>query len=218
MPSTRPPDALIFIGTGCPHCPAVLEGLTRLLKDGRLARLEAVNLAADPDAAARHGVRSVPWTRIGPFELIGALAPAELAEWADYAAAGEGWSAYFAHLIESRRLGEVVALVRKCAANLSDLLHLLVSEVTPLDTRIGVSAVIEELAGSETLTAAREQLEQLTLSELASARADACHFLALSGDPRAAPAVRRLLDDEDEAVREIAAETLAVLGAGEEGA
>jgi HEAT repeat protein len=58
----------------------------------------------------------------------------------------------------------------------------------------------------------RPQLEQLTLSDSAQTRADACHFLGLAGDPRAIPAVRRLLDDEQHDVREIAVETLALLG------
>lgn len=210
-----PPNALIFIGTGSPHCPAVLDALVRLLEAGRLARIEAVNLAAAPEVAARYGVRSVPWVRIGPFDLIGARTPAELAEWVEHAASGEGWPAYFSHLIGDRRIPEVVARVRASPAHLTDLLSLLTSEETPLDTRIGVSAVVEELAGTAELAAAREPLEQLTLSPLASTRGDACHFLGLAGDRGAAPAVRRLLDDEDAEVREIAAEALAMLGAAE---
>ena len=79
-------------------------------------------------------------------------------------------------------------------------------------TRVAISAVVEELSGTRALEAAVPDLEQLTLSELAQTRADACHFLGLSGNRQALPAVRRLLEDEHPDVREIALETLAILG------
>ena len=69
--SAAPADALLLIATGCNHCPAVLEGLSRLLKQGRIGRLDVVNLAVHPETGQALGVRSVPWTRIGPFELEG---------------------------------------------------------------------------------------------------------------------------------------------------
>ena len=70
------PDALLLLAPGCPHCPAVLEGLSGLLKEGVIGRLEAVNAAIHPERAAELGVRTVPWARIGPFELEGEQTPA----------------------------------------------------------------------------------------------------------------------------------------------
>jgi hypothetical protein len=183
-----------------------------MVKEGRLGRLEVVNIDAIPEAAAQHGVRSVPWTRIGPFELIGALSPAEVADWVEYARAGEGWPAYYIYLLEHQRLDEVVAQVRKFPATLASLLQVLAGDATPMGIRIGISAVMEELAGSEIMRAVVPQLEQLTLSDSAPTRVDACHFLGLTGDSRAIATVRRLLDDEQPDVREIAVETLALLG------
>jgi hypothetical protein len=211
MNRSPPPDAVLYISTGCPHCGGVLEGLARMVKAGKLARLEVVNLTAEPDAGRARGVRSVPWTQIGPFELMGALSPAEIADWVERAGAGGGWSAYYAHLLESHRLDEVVRMIRERPASLSGLLHMLDEEAT-MGVRIGISAVVEELAASEPLRAALPCLEQLTLSDASQTRADACHFLGLSGDRRAIPAVRRLLEDDQPEVREIAAETLALLG------
>jgi len=211
------PSAQLFIGTGCPHCGVVLEGLARLIKSGRLGHLEVVNVTAEPERAAGHRVRSVPWTRIGPFDLTGALTPGELSDWLERATAGEGWSAYSAHLLENRRLDELIERIRGDAACLASLLVLLTDKDTPLATRIGVSAVIEDLQGTPALAAAVPQIEQLALSESPQTRADACHFLGLSGERRALPAVRRLLEDENPQVREIAMETLAMLGERESG-
>ena len=80
-----------------------------------------------------------------------------------------------------------------------------------MGVRIGISAVFEELQGTELLADLAPALEPLTLAESAQTRADACHFLGLAGNLVAVPAVERLLDDEDAAVREIAVETLALL-------
>jgi thiol-disulfide isomerase/thioredoxin len=208
---------LLFVASGCPHCLSVLDGLARLVKEGRLGRLEVINLSTDPERARQHGLRTVPWTRIGPFELTGALSHSELADWVDYATAGGGWAAYYAHLLENRRLEEVVRRIRGCPSTLSDLLNLLTDDETSMSTRIAISAVMEELPGTRVLERVVPELEQLTLSDSAQTRADACHFLGLTGDPRAVPAVRRLLDDEQPDVREIALETLAMLGEAGEG-
>ena len=205
------PKALLYIGTGCAHCQTVLDGLARLVKEGKLARLEIVNLSADPESAPST-VRTVPWIRIGDFQFDGLIPPEDLADWVGFAVAGEGRTAYYAHLLEHRRLEEVAAAVREHPSGLADLLSLLTNEGTSMATRIGVSAVIEELSGSKALRAVIPELEQLTLSEIHQTRADACYFLGLTGDRRVTPIVARLLDDEQPDVREIAMETLALLG------
>jgi hypothetical protein len=214
-PGRPAPEALVYVGSACPHCGGVLDALTGLVKQGLLARLEIVNLTAGRQPAPGDAVRSVPWTRIGHFELVGAIPAEELADWAERAAAGTGWAAYYVHLLEHRRLDEVERLVRTNPAGLRDLLTLVGAEATPMALRIGIGAVAEDLAGDPALRAAVPVLVQLTLSATPQARADACHFLGLAGDPQAVPAVRRLLDDERPDVREIAAETLALLGADE---
>jgi hypothetical protein len=211
--SESPPGARLLITTGCSHCSAALEGLTRLVKSGRLASLTIVNLSATPEAARDLTLRSVPVTEIGPFRLEGALTSGELADWVDAAGRGEGWPAYYAHLLEHQRLDEVLARVKERRSCLVELLSLLASEDTSMTARIGIGAVMEELSGSAELRAVIPDLVQLTLSESHRTRADACHYLGLTGNARVVPAVQRLLYDELHEVREIASETLAMLGA-----
>lgn len=214
MDDRSPPDALLLLAPGCAHCPVVLEGLTRLLKDGRLGRLEVVNVAARPEAAAAVGTRSVPWTRIGPFDLEGSYGAAELRHWVDHAAAGTGMGEYLAHLLEQQRLAQVIAAVRAAPARLLDLVELLGAPDTPMGVRIGIGAVIEEMAGTDALRSAVPSLVAQTASAEPSVRADACHYLGLAGSAEAAPALAALLDDPQPDVRDIAAESLALLGAG----
>lgn len=212
-PSPRPPDALLLIGTQCPHCQSVLDSLTRLVKEGRLGRLTVINLNASPDAPEARGVRSVPWTRLGPFELIGAVSTAELRDWAEAAASGGGWGRYIAHLIEGGRLDALIERIRSAPGTLIDLLRLFADPATDLSIRIGVSAAIETLAGSDILRRAASEIQPLTLSGSPQIRADGCYFLGLAGDLSALASVRRLLEDEHPEVREMAAEVLDLLGA-----
>jgi hypothetical protein len=214
-PPATPADALLLMAPGCAHCPVVLASLTRLLEQGRLGRLEVVNVVVHPEAARAVGTRSVPWTRIGPFELEGLQGPAELAQWADHAAEGTGTAAYLAHLIEQRQLDKAVATARREPGALATLLGLAGTLETPMGIRIGVSAVVEELAGSAALRDALPALAALAASPEPQVRADAAHFLGLAATEAARPTLVSLLADPDAAVREIAAESLALPGSPE---
>jgi hypothetical protein len=214
MAAPRPasaPEALLLVTTRCPHCQATLDALARLVKAGTLARLTIVNLDASPQVPEAADVRSVPWTRLGPFELMGAQSAADLARWAELAATGQGRGAYLAHLIETQRLPAVIECVRSQPSAMSDLLNLVAANDTPLTVRIGISAVIESVAGEPALRAAVGEIEALALADSPQVRADACWFLGLAGDPGALPTVRRLLDDEQADVRDVASEVLGIL-------
>lgn len=88
--SPSPKDALLLIAPGCAHCPVVLEGLSLLVKQGNIGRLEVVNIVSHPEIASELGVRSVPWFRIGNFELEGSHTPEELRIWAERASQTDG--------------------------------------------------------------------------------------------------------------------------------
>lgn len=214
MPQTQAPDALLLIATGCAHCPAVLEGLAQLLKQGRIGRLEIVNIVEHPEAAQAVGTRSVPWTRIGPFELEGLLSPAELRQWTDRARQGEGVADYFSHLLETQRPHQVEAFLQRQPDSLPALLGLLESEQTPMAVKIGIGVVLEALQGSELLNRALPELIKLASSPQANLRADAAHYLGLTLNSDASPMLRELLQDEHADVREIAADALEMLQTG----
>jgi hypothetical protein len=205
------PDALLLLAPGCAHCPTVLEGLSGLLKTGRLGRLEVINIAAHPEAAAAAGTRSVPWCRIGPFELAGLHSPAELAGWVEHAAQGTGMPEYLSDLLGSQQLAKVQTLVTERPGLLADLVNLIADLDTPMGVRIGVGAVFEDLAVHGRLDEVVPQLAALTRASAPQVRADAAHYLGLSRHPDAAAALQALLQDDDAEVREIAAESLALL-------
>lgn len=207
MPA-HPPGALLLLAPGCPHCPAILESLAKLLKEGVIGTLEAVNLAAHPERAAALGVKTVPWLRIGLFELEGAHSHAELQRWAQGANDPAMLARYFHDLLISGRRHKVEALLREEPAHFGVLPQLLADPASSMAVRLGIGAVLEEFQGSGLARPMIDGLGELTRHPDALTRADACHFLSLIGGDETFPFFRERLNDEVAEIREIAAEVL----------
>lgn len=205
------PDALLLIATGCAHCPTVLAGISELVKQGIVARVEVVNIAEHPETAERFGVRTVPWLLLGPFELEGLRSPAELRRWAERASTRQGLADYFRELLDTGLLSKVLAAVKRDPAGLDALLLLLADPDETLGVRVGIGAVMEEFAGSAALQERVAELGVLTRSKEAHVRGDAAHYLGLARDARASAFLEPLVNDPEEQVREIAQESLARL-------
>ena len=206
--ANTPPDALFLLGTHCPHCPTVLQGLANLVKAGTLGSLKIVNIEQRGDIARELGVRTVPWVRIGSFELEGLRSEKELREWAARATANTGMIDWLNELLGSGNLDKPLERVSSDPAMMDALLKIFTDPETGLNIRIGISAIMEDLKGTETLSAIVDQLGKLTQHEDAHIRGDACHYLSLSGNPAATAYIKPLLSDKDENVREVARESL----------
>lgn len=211
------PDALLLMQPGCAHCPRVLEALVSLLEHGLIARLEVVNVMEYPERAREAGTRSVPWTRIGTFELPGNFSEAELRRWAQEAAHEDGVASYYFDLLDNGHLPRASARVRGRPDELADLLGLLHRDEVPMSVRVGISAIVEEHAGGPALSRVYELLRKLSGDPTPATRADVAHYLGLTGLPAAAPVLRTLLKDTETQVREVAAEALEILDHHENG-
>lgn len=206
--SPTPPDAVLFIATGCAHCPAVLQGLSGLLEQGLIGRLQVTNVTVHPEAAQAQGIRSTPWIRIGPFTLQGSHTPADLRRWAEQAGTDEGLQDYLAELIENQRLDEALELAR-AEPHILQLAAMMLGDLdTPIGVRIGIGAMFEELAQQEALTPALEPLREMLSAPQPQVRSDAAYYLGLTHRPDVLEWIRPLLKDKDAEVREIATEAL----------
>ncbi|KPK10311.1 MAG: hypothetical protein AMJ68_09660 [Acidithiobacillales bacterium SG8_45] len=206
--STRNPDAFVLISPHCPHCAQVLLGLEELVKEGALSRLEIVNIAADPGPAAERGVRSVPWTQIGPFVLEGSHSPAELRHWAERANDPNGMAWYIDEQLKTGKLPRVEAMIREDPSRLDAIPQLAGDPDTAMQTRVGIAALLESLEGSGMAKRLSKEFIKLTSHPDTRVRADACHFLALTEDKSGLASLEACLDDGDATVREIAAESI----------
>ncbi|MGB7930629.1 MAG: HEAT repeat domain-containing protein [Gammaproteobacteria bacterium] len=201
----------MLLGTHCPYCPAVLKGLSELVKSGAVGKLEAVNIEQHPDIARALGVRSVPWVRIGPFELEGLRSEKELRTWAEAAGTETGYASYLDELLSTGKIDRAIKLVQKNPHVINALLALFSDPETQLNTRIGISAIIENLAGSELLQEIVDRLGELSRHDDPRIRGDAAHYLGLTGSAKAMIYLERLVDDADGDVKAVARESLDML-------
>jgi thiol-disulfide isomerase/thioredoxin len=201
----------MLLGTHCPYCPTVLKSLGELVKSGAVGKLEAVNIEQHPDIAQALGVRSVPWVRIGPFELEGLRSEKELRTWAEVAGTESGYTSYLAELLSAGKIDHAIKLIQRNPDAIKALLALFSDTETQLNTRIGISAIIETLAGSELLQGIVDRLGELSRHDDPRIRGDAAHYLGLTGSTRAMTYLERLLDDADADVRVVARESLDLL-------
>jgi hypothetical protein len=208
------PEALMLLGTQCPHCPYVLASLSDLVKKGVLSRLEVVNLEQRPDIAQELGVQSVPWVRIGQFELTGLRSKSELEEWIEKANTSAGDTKYIEELLAEGKVNQVLGMIEKDNQLLQALLQLIADGDAKINARLGVGVIIEEYEGRPELTALIPGLGELTRSEDARVRSDAAHYLSLTHDVSVKTFIEPLLEDSHAEVREVAEESLAELNAG----
>jgi thiol-disulfide isomerase/thioredoxin len=202
----------MLLGTHCPYCPTVLKGLIELVKTGAVGKLEAVNIEQHPDIARALGVRSVPWVRIGPFELEGLRSEKELRTWAEIAGTETGYASYLDELLSTGKIDRAIKLVQSNPDTIKALLLLFSNPETQLNTRIGISAIIESLAGTELLQGIVDRLGELSRHDDPRIRGDAAHYLGLTGSGKAMAYLERLVDDDADAnVGAVARESLDLL-------
>ena len=206
--TTSPPDALLFVTSGCPHCAAVLRGLNELAKRKLIGTLTVMDVAEHPGQAREYDVRVAPWLRLGPFTLTGTHSPAELRQWAEWANGETGTAHYVEHLLKRGGYQQAKAFIDIDTDRLGALLAIVADPGAKLEVRLGVSALLEAHARSPSLQRLLPQLAELARHADHRVRADACHLLGLTGSTAARAHIEARLNDPQEEVREIAAEAL----------
>jgi hypothetical protein len=203
------PDALLLMTGGCSHCPAALQALTVLLKEGAIGRLEVVNVAVHIEEAESRGVQSVPWIRIGPFEVEGAATPAKLRELALGVNDDAVFDVWLLDTLKAGKRQKFETLVRREPQRIHALARLMKNPEASMAVRLGIGAVLEELQGSGFTEPLVPALADMLASEDRLLRADACHFLTLIGGEAIRLHMVACLEDADPEIREMAEEWLA---------
>jgi len=208
---SQAPDALMLLTTHCAHCPSVLSSLAELMKQGVLAKLEVINLEQRPEVARQLGVRSVPWVRIGPFELTGERSLAEFRQWAQTSATHQGIRDYIETMLAEGEVERVLAMIAKDSSVMARVIELLDFADEKLNVRLGIGVIMEEYEGQPLLNEYIPQLGKLTQHTDPRVRGDTCHYLALSHCSSAKVFIQPLLNDASADVREVAEESLHTL-------
>jgi len=180
-----------------------------LLKEGKIARLIMINIAEQPDEAAKHNVRSVPWLKLGEMEFVGAQSRTELEKAIEMSASDDGQQRFLFEQLKNGRLDDVTELIESDKSQLPDLVALLKGKEVPMTVRIGVSAILEGFQENPSvLNDILPDLIELSESSDETIRADACHFLSLAGGDEAVKRLQECTNDESPMVREVAIEGL----------
>ena len=201
-------NALLLTAPGCVHCAALKKILDKLLAEGLIEQLDVVDVASQPEIANQFNVKSVPWLKLGPFEFQGAQRESELRDWVTWINEPEGITRYLKHLFSIGELNRAIDMIRDEPQFIENLLALVVDEEKDMKIQLGVSAVFEEIEGSQLLQNIVEQLGELTKHENPKIRADVAHYLSLSHSDAVIPFLQKLAQDPDREVNEIANDIL----------
>lgn len=202
-------DILLFTSTHCPHCAALVDSFHKLQQQKLINEFSVINIEQHPEQAAEYQIRSVPWFRIGELEFFGAHTFRELEYWVRYANTEEGIRQYIIQQLESGQLKNIEKQFQRHPDWLDISVAVLGDMQSPLQARIGISAIIESMAGSPLLEKIIRPLGRLVKADDARVRGDVCHLLGLINHADAKNMVRECLHDPDPEVREIAEETIA---------
>ncbi|MCP3851373.1 MAG: HEAT repeat domain-containing protein [Gammaproteobacteria bacterium] len=203
--------AHLFIAPGCPHCPNVLQVLSELIKEGDIAELEVSNMALVPEKAQALNIRSVPWTKIGPFELVGTQTKGELKVWIDRIQSNTGVQDYFSELLKDGELKKVIKLLRKEPELFKNLPPMIEDKEIPIGVKIGIGAIFEDFQGEKSIQTLIPMLTELLSSKNPNVRNDACYYLGLTESSTAIEAIQSLHDDETQEVRETVIDALDII-------
>lgn len=202
------PSILMFMGTQCTFCGPMMQMLTEFMKAGRIAELRVVNIEANPELARQYGIRSVPWLQIGPFELAGSRSKQELLLWIERASSFEGLSEYLEEVLSEGKMEYANKLIKRYPQALENVIDLMADPEAKINVRLGVGVIIEDMATSDAFKRVIPRLIEYLSNDDARIRGDACHYLSLTKDVSYVPAIKKLLSDENEEVREIAQDSL----------
>jgi len=198
----------MFLSETCPHCPQVLQSLTDLLKAGNLASLKLLNISYHSRQAQMLNIRSLPWVKIGPFEIEG-LSPAhEYAKWASAVNTIEGLRNYLKLLLETGQLKKAENIIESEDGGFEALIALLADVEANIAVRTGASALLEAHEGSQKLKQAMPVIAEMLKSGKANIRADTCYFLGLTHNPMAISLLQPMLRDGNKQVHELASESI----------
>jgi glutaredoxin len=200
--------AILFTSKQCPHCPTVKRILKELNQTGKLASLDIFDVADHPQQVEQYHVRSVPWFKIGELEFQGLHTATELEYWVMHANTDEGILAYLIEKLKEGKLKDVETLIEQHPNWLNIAMGLISDLEAPLQARIGLGAIIEELEGSELLNTQLATLAKLTQHQDHRIRGDACHYLGFIASPQSKEILQHCLGDKHQEVREIAKDSL----------
>jgi hypothetical protein len=199
----------VFVATGCPFCPGVVDQAVDLVaRDARL-RLEVWDAALFPEEAASCRVRSVPTVLLGTFRWTGIVSAVEIREALETLEKGGLGAGAMERMIKEGQAFDMLRLFQERGTVAPAFVELLTHPLLPL--RLGAMAVMETLAETDPGLAGGvlpSLWERFGAAETA-VKGDILYVIGEVGDGRWKPVLTEVADSTaDPEVRAAAAEAL----------
>jgi len=211
----QPPQAELFIASGCAHCPTVMSQLSEQLKAGKLSQLKITNIAVDNERATQLNIRSVPWFSLSgsasSMVFSGNYNAKEITHWVETAQTKEAMVSYIEALLKEGNLMSVVQAIQLAPQTFASVIDMLKDEETSIDLRIGLDALLENFTATETLKKQTPALLKMASEDNVRLQIDALHYLALTADINNKAFIKEKTLHEDKQIQEAAVEALETL-------
>ncbi len=197
----------LFVMPGCPICPQMERLFRQLHEEGKLERLQVIDITKQPDRAQQLGIRSAPSYLINGVLFSGLKQRGEIERLLQQNQ-GEQWRSLLSEELAEGGMEAARQAVFGNEAARHALFDLLEDEETPLVVRIGLSAIIEDLATEGLLETDQSRLLKLAQHPDQRIALDGLYYLSLLHSPEAIEALSRVADDETHPLHEQARELL----------
>jgi glutaredoxin len=203
-----PVKIIVFTGATCPHCPGAVRAANQLAQSNSLVSVTVVDVQKEPKLAEQFHVQSVPQTVIDEeLSITGVISAGALAKKVSERGTPDYGGSRILFLVEQNRLDEVRALV---CANDGAAPFVSAWKRTTTALRIGLMVIVEDLLDDE--RTALDDCAKLLIPVLdaddAALRGDTADLLGRIGLDVATKPLKKLCDDPNPDVAEIAGEAI----------
>ena len=153
-------------------------------------------------------IRSVPVTVIRDLPFIGKYTEQEMQQWLALTDDVQFRQKYLSEQLNTGELSLMTSLVKTMPGLLKHAIPLLADKETPMQVKIGITALFEAMEGSELLSPLVPDLRRLANHEQHNVLSDVIYLLSLIHDPELRGWFESLLSHKHEEIRELARDAL----------
>lgn len=203
-----PLEIVILVASGCPNCPKMVSAATQLAKEHPEVSVSVVDTAESPELASRYQVRSVPTTVVNDgLTIVGVVTKDELLNRLMALQTSGADDTIFASFVKSGRIDDATAYLvnGRGIAAFAELWN-----QSALEARIGLSLITQNAVDEEPscLDSLVEHILPSMDAEDLALRGDTADLLGAIGHENARSALKKMLQDGDEDLAEVAADAL----------
>ncbi len=172
----------LFVMQGCQVCPQMEKTFFELQKKGEISELKVIDVQQQPELAEKYHIRSVPYYLINGIAFTGLKSQTEILSLLN-AETDQRLGIWISDQLAQGNLSEVETRIANEPQLREAMMQLLEDVDTPLMARIGLTAVIESLAGSGFFSGLENRFIQLADHPEERIAIDAIYYLQLLSTP-----------------------------------